>query len=281
MNAVPQSDERGAAATGILFSIVTPTFNCVAKIDATIQSVLAQGGQDWEYLLLDGGSNDGTLEKIQAYGASVRCLSEPDEGIYDAMNKGIRLASGRFIYFLGAGDRMQAGVLAAAVAEIRKLPAPGKNSRPTLLYGDVSWSSHRLPYDGPFNRFKLLRRNICHQAIFYERDLFSRQGEYDTRYPSLADWEFNMRCFNDRGITKRYVPIVVAEYEGNGASEETLDTAFLADFQALKRKHYGFTLTALMHLGFLMIHPGLLLREPWRQVQRWLEKRRSHRSKVP
>jgi glycosyltransferase involved in cell wall biosynthesis len=169
----------------------------------------------------------------------LRYLSEPDEGIYDAMNKGIRLSSGKFLYFLGAGDRLLPGVLETVAAEIRKLPSQDQSSRPTLLYGNVDWASYSRPYDGRFNRFKLLRRNICHQAIFYQRSIFERVGFYNTKYRSLADWEFNIRCFNDRGIRKRYIPLRIAEYEGDGKSVTTPDPAFDAELSRLTGRQYG------------------------------------------
>jgi glycosyltransferase involved in cell wall biosynthesis len=169
----------------------------------------------------------------------LRWISEPDEGIYDAMNKGIGLASGEFLYFLGAGDRLHPGVLEAVAGEIRKLRCQGKSERATLLYGNVCWTRYGRPYDGRFNRFKLLRRNICHQAIFYQRSVFERLGFYNTKYPLLADWEFNIRCFNDEGVHKRYIPLTIADYKGDGLSDMSSDIAFYAEFPSLVRKLYG------------------------------------------
>jgi glycosyltransferase involved in cell wall biosynthesis len=222
-----------------LISIIMPTFNSGAKIVATLASVVTQKKELYEFLVVDGGSTDDTLAHLRAQDPALRWLSEPDEGIYDAMNKGIRLTSGEFLYFLGAGDRLLSGVLEAVAAEIRKLPGQGQTSRPTLLYGNVDWSIYSRPYDGRFNRFKLLRRNICHQAIFYQRSVFERLGFYNTKYRSLADWEFNIRCFNDRGIRKRYMPLRIADYEGDGKSVTTPDPAFLAELSRLTRQQYG------------------------------------------
>ena len=222
-----------------LISVITPTFNSEAKIAATVASVLSQKKGVYEFLVIDGGSTDGTLAHLRAHDAGLRYLSEPDEGIYDAMNKGIRLSNGRFLYFLGAGDRLLPGVLEEVAAEIRKLACQGQTSRPTLLYGNVNWSRYSRPYDGRFNRFKLLRRNICHQAIFYQRSVFERLGFYNTKYQSLADWEFNIRCFNDRAIRKRYIPLRIADYEGDGKSITTPDLAFHAELSRLTRQQYG------------------------------------------
>ena len=253
-----------------LISVITPTFNSGAKIAATVASVLSQKKELYEFLIIDGGSTDGTLAHLRAQGSALRYLAEPDEGIYDAMNKGIRLTGGEFLYFLGAGDRLLPGMLEAVAAEIRKLPCQGKTSRPTLLYGNVDWSSYSRPYDGRFNRFKLLRRNICHQAIFYQRSAFERLGFYNTKYQSLADWEFNIRCFNDRGIRKRYIPLRIADYEAGGKSHTTPDQVFHAEFPRLIRQQYGVGIALLMHLEFLLSHPRALIREPSRHIQRLL-----------
>jgi glycosyltransferase involved in cell wall biosynthesis len=238
-----------------LISVITPTFNSEAKIAATVASVLSQGKGLYEFLVIDGGSTDGTLAHLRAQGPALRYISEPDEGIYDGMNKGIRLTSGKFLYFLGAGDRLLPGVLEAVAAEIRKLPCQGQTSRPTLLYGNVDWSSYSRPYDGHFNRFKLLRRNICHQAIFYQRSVFERLGYYNTKYRSLADWEFNIRCFNDRGIHKRYIPLRIAHYEGGGKSHTKGDSAFYAELSRLRRQQYGVRIALVMHLEFRLSDP--------------------------
>jgi hypothetical protein len=92
--------------------------------------------------------------------------------------------------------------------------------------------------NGRFNRFKLLRRNISHQAIFYQRSVFDRLGFYNTKYRSLADWEFNIRCFNDEGIHKCYIPLRIADFEAGGKSAITPDLAFQADFPRLIRPQY-------------------------------------------
>ena len=252
-----------------LISVITPTFNSGAKIAATVASVLSQRKGLYEFLVIDGGSTDGTLAHLRAQGSALHYVSEPDDGIYDAMNKGIRLSSGKFLYFLGAGDRLLPGVLEAVAAEISKLPCQGKTARATLLYGNVEFTGHSRPYDGRFNRLKLLRRNVCHQAIFYQRSVFERLGCYNTKYRFLADWEFNIRCFNDRGIRKRYIPLRIADYEGGGMSNTTLDPVFYADFPHLVRQHYA-DIAFLMHVKFLLSHPRVLIREPWRQIQRLL-----------
>lgn len=238
-----------------LISIITPTINSGAKIGTTIASVLSQGKELYEFLVIDGGSTDGTLAQLRAQGSALRYLSEPDEGIYDAMNKGIQLTSGKFLYFLGAGDRLLPGVLEAVAVEMRKLLSRGQHSRPTLLYGNVDWAKYGRPYDGRFTRSKLLRRNICHQAIFYQRSVFEQLGFYNTKYRSLADWEFNIRCFSSPAIRKRYIPLSIAQYEGTGRSTTTPDPAFYADFPRLTHQQHDLDVASLMHIEFLLSDP--------------------------
>jgi glycosyltransferase involved in cell wall biosynthesis len=245
-----------------LISVIIPTFNCGAKIADTVASVLSQRKGLYEFLVIDGRSTDDTLEHVLAQGPALRWLSERDEGIYDAMNKGIRLASGEFLYFLGAGDRLLPGVLEAVAEEIRKLPGQGETLRPTLLYGNVGWSIDSRPYDTRFNRFKLLRRNICHQAIFYQRSVFERVGFYNTKYQALADWEFNIRCFKDQNVRKRYIPLRIAVYEGGGKSQTLPDLAFQEDFPRQARSWYANM--ALFNARELLVNAGF--GPAWRQV---------------
>lgn len=256
-----------------LFSIITPTYNSESKLARTVSSVLSQSFAEFEYLFVDGASTDGTCADIKAYleqDHKVQLISEPDEGIYDAMNKGIRASTGEFLYFLGAGDRLQPGALEAVAVEIQKLRSSGKTLHPLMLYGDVSWSRYKRPYDGHFSNFKLLRRNICHQAIFYERSLFQRHGYYDTAYQVLADYAFNIRCFRDPGVDKRYLPLLIADYEDDGISTAVRDDVFHAHLRQLVRRDYGLITAMTLHLFFLFTHPRALVREPFYRLRRFL-----------
>lgn len=218
----------------LVFSIITPSFEAAEKLPNTIRSVLLQTGVALEYLIVDGGSKDGTSAIVNSFATDgrVRFYSEPDDGIYDAMNKGIARAQGRFIYFLGAGDLLCPGVL-AQVAE--RLPEPGS----TLVYGDVIWVSKKIKYDGRFTRRKMLTKNICHQAIFYERSIFSLLGKYETKYRYWSDWAFNMKCMGNRSIRKQYIDLTIAEYEGDGCSNEETDHAFRRDYECLVKERLG------------------------------------------
>ena len=219
------------------FTIITPTYNAGEKLSASIESVLSQASAEFEYLLLDGASTDNTRKVAGSYRQDprLRFSSESDEGIYHAMNKGIALARGRFLYFLGAGDVLYPGILSEMA---RLLPPPGIS----MIYGDVLWRNTGRVYDGRFTRRKLCAKNICHQAIFYENTIFRSLGNFDLAYKYCSDWAFNMKCFGDRRINRIYVDRLIAEYEGDGLSITHTDHAFNRDYQRLVRRHLGLSL---------------------------------------
>ena len=157
----------------------------------------------------------------------------PDKGIYDAMNKGIEKARGRYVFFLGAGDILLPGALQQIS---RHLP----DRDDALVYGNVSMGMNGSIYDGKFTKLKLCIRNICHQAIFYGRDVFKLVGNYNLKYRILADWAFNLKCFIDSRISTRFAPVNVANFEGSGVSGGG-DAVFEADKMSLIRTSLGKT----------------------------------------
>jgi glycosyltransferase involved in cell wall biosynthesis len=225
------------------FTIVTPTHNPGPKLGLTVDSVLSQDFSDLEYLVIDGGSTDCTADIMRSRQKDrrVRFTCECDRGAYDAMNKGIERSAGRFLYFLGAGDVIQRGALREIA---RVVPSSGM----TFIYGNVFMRRTASTYDGPFTRAKLRKRNISHQAIFYERTLFSVLGKYQTQYRVAADWVFNMMCFGHRAVRKVYVDMIVAEFEGGGLSDSTADTAFISDYSRLVKKHLGYVQYVLLRV---------------------------------
>lgn len=217
-----------------LFSIVTPTLNCVSKLQATVRSVLAQENTFWEYWIVDGGSTDDTIPYLRQLDSRVRWISEPDGGVYDAMNKGAAQSSGRFRYFLGAGDILKPNIL----HEIEKIIRRVDNIAPLFLYGDVQLvASGMATYGGLFSKEMFAQRNICHQAIFYDRRIFDLLGDYDLKYRMLADRAYNLRCFSDARINKMHVDLIIAEYEGGGISSTVRDEAFHADLPQMIRQY--------------------------------------------
>lgn len=211
-------------------SIIIPVYNAVETIEAAILSVLDQHLESVELILIDGVSRDSTLERVRPLQHRLaHVVSEPDKGVYDAINKGVALATGDWVYVLGADDVMLPN-LAVCLALLEKAD--------TIYYGDVILSSSGLRYGGKFNCFTLLKRNIPHQAMFYPRALFQTR-QYDLRYRILADYAFNLSCFCDPGIRFKYVDRAIAKYNDiSGLSSTTRDVEFSRDKQSIVRASY-------------------------------------------
>lgn len=209
-----------------LFSIITPTYNSGSKIEKTINSVLTQDKDLFDFHIIDGASTDDTLRTIEKYGAKIKLVSERDKGVYDAMNKGIDLASGKYLYFLGAGDTLRANVL-------RKIEKLMPDEPLTFVYGNVYWVDEAIIYSGEFDKLRLRTHNICHQAIFYERTVFHLMGKFELRFKVLADYVFNIKCFGEEQIHKRYIDYVIANFEGGGLSAKQKDVHLLNEHAQL------------------------------------------------
>jgi glycosyltransferase involved in cell wall biosynthesis len=232
-----------------LISVIIPTYNCGPKLAPTLESVLSQPGGLCEIVVVDGGSTDETLSVAGEYGGRLRLVSEADRGVYDALNKGIGLAAGKYLFFLGAGDRLKEGVL-GRVAGL--LPA----GELAFVYGDAYLVRHGVRVCGKFSAKEFVVRNICHQAIFYERTIFDVLGGYDLKYKVYADWAFNMKCFADRRVRKVYLDMLIADFEGWGISDTQEDAEFYRDLPRLIRKYVGLDeyLRNRIYLGRVAFH---------------------------
>lgn len=194
------------------FSIIVPTFNAAATLQACLESIVCQTYGDWEVVIVDGGSTDGTVDIAHGFGPTLDARlvvhSGPDRGPYDAMNRGVDMAEGSWLLFLGADDTLyESDTLARVAAFI------GDHEHSDLVYGDVMMRSTETRHAGAFDLDRLLfETNLCHQSIFYRRELFTGIGPYNLRYPVWADWDFNIRCFSNPALVTRYVDMVIARY---------------------------------------------------------------------
>ncbi len=215
-----------------LFSIIIPTYNSENTIAKALDSVLSQNFSGYEIILVDGLSTDKTSSIIEGYqrgSKNIHWSSEKDKGIYDALNKALKKANGEWLLFLGSDDSFYDQDVLKNVAE-----AIEKEAGLQMIYGNVKlnksigFNSDSLIYAGEFHSNRLLTANICHQAIFYHRSLFEKFGAFNTKYRLLADWDFNLRCFNQ--VKHRYLDLIVANFFVGASSAEDNDTAFRKDF---------------------------------------------------
>ena len=217
---------------GPLFSVVIPAFRCAEKLERSIASVLAQPRGLFELVVVDGDSRDGTLHVLRAHEPDLRWISEPDRGVYDAMNKGIARTTGRYLYFLGAGDCLRENVLPKIAPQLSK-------NRIGFAYGDVFMHDRNIVWDGPWTPEKFRTRTPCQQAIFYDRRVFARHGVFEQRFKTMADYAMNIRCFGDWRIEKIYLNEIIADYEGAGYSATVRDELFHSERPELLERHLG------------------------------------------
>jgi glycosyltransferase involved in cell wall biosynthesis len=206
--------DRGLAQP--LVSVITVCFNeSPARIRETLSNIAAQSYERLEQIVVDGGSAEETLAAIREFSDQIdRMISEPDHGIYDAMNKGIRLSSGDFLLFMNVGDRF---LTTDTLTEMVRVAVA--RSAYGFYYGDyfsVDQAGQRLFVPMPkASRFNLYDRVICHQTVLARRELFERIGDFDQAYAPLGDQEWLLRVLSagQRGL---HTGLAVCEFELGG-----------------------------------------------------------------
>lgn len=198
-------------------SIIIPCYNAEKLLSECLDGIVAQVYESKEVVIVDGGSTDGTMEIIRRYSgkhAFIRWVAENDRGVYDAMNKGVEMAAGEWVYFLGADD----GFYDTRV--LSTIFSAGRPDDPDIIYGNVVFKYSKRIYDGRYNLRKLLfESNICHQAIFYRRSVFEKVGLYDIGCKIYADRDLNIRCFLQKGLKIEFFDGIIAVYnEQDGLS---------------------------------------------------------------
>ncbi len=192
-----------------LISIITVVYNTQSTLESTITSVLNQDRDLFEYWIIDGGSTDGSLDIIRRYENQLAgWISEPDKGIYDAMNKGIDRAVGEWLYFLGADDTLCMNSLSQVESYLRE--------DNVAVYGSITFNDGRL-VNSFFSLRTLLQNTIHHQATFYRKTLFS-DFRYDSTLRILSDYELNLKIYK-LGMSYQSMPVIVATCGVGGASD--------------------------------------------------------------
>jgi len=209
-------------------SIITVVLNGERFIDAYLQNVLSFLNPQIELVIVDGNSTDKTIETLQQHNDAIDYwCSEPDAGIYDAMNKAIKLAKGQWLYFMGIDDRLLDG-FSETVTLLTDLR--------TIYYGNVI--SYGKLMARVYDAYFLTKLNICHQAIFYPRAVFYKY-QYNTRYLVYADYYLNLQCWHDIEFTFLYFNKLVATFPGGGFSTYTRDLQFEHDRDWLFKTYLG------------------------------------------
>jgi len=231
----------------ITFSIVTVCKNPGASLWVTQESLQRQTYGNFEWVVIDGVSTDGTLEQLKLHPGVTTLVSEPDAGIYDAMNKGVRRAKGDFVFFLNAGDTFfDCTVLEQVAAMLALHPSD-------VLYGDA-WivegeEKTFLRKHDRVDKIYLVTATITHQAVFAHRDLFHVVGEFDTRFKLKADHDWIVRCWN-AGKTFRYLPIAMVRYPNDGYSKLNRKKYIDAERKLFYQKNFSRSGLLLFRLAY-------------------------------
>lgn len=264
------------------FSIITVTYNAADTVEDTIQSVIAQTYHHVEYIIVDGASKDGTMDIVRRYRDRITTVvSEPDRGLYDAMNKGMRLATGDYLCFLNAGDSFHeddtlqqmvhslhspflptdltgstAAEIAVAKASAPSAATPMPADLPDVLYGETQLVDRK----GHFVRMRRLSAPqvltwrsfkqgmlVCHQAFFAKRTLAE---PYDLRYRFSADFDWCIRVMK-KAHTLHNTHLTLIDYLDEGMTTRNHKASLLERFRIMAR-HYGWASTVLHHVWFVV-----------------------------
>lgn len=254
----------------IRITYVTITYNAASVLQRTLDSVLNQDYPNIEHLIIDGASKDDTLKLVDAYiaqsnaaenGHQIQVTSEPDKGIYDAMNKGLRCMSGDYVCFLNAGDFLPAADTASKIAEAANGQRSMVNGQyPAVLYGDTDivdgegrFLHHRRLAPPENLSWKSFRQGmlVCHQA-FYARADFAIATPYDMQYRYSADVDWCIRVM--KAAAKENVPLlnlhmIVANYTQEGQTTLHHRESLMERYRVMEH-HYGRVQTLLLHCWF-------------------------------
>jgi len=215
--------------TSLTISIITVCYNSVKTIESAVRSVISQDYPRVEYIVVDGGSTDGTLQAIEAYKDHISTLiSEPDQGIYDAMNKGVRAAKGDVVGILNADDVFHdAGVLSKVAAGFRKSDIEAVVGDIVFVKGDKGEKVLRRYSAKNWNPGKFSWGYMPpHPSFFAKKYLFEKYGYYKTDYHIAADYELLIRFLYLNKVKWKYLPITTTKMRMGGRSTSGLKSLF-------------------------------------------------------
>ena len=228
-------------------SVVIVTFNAAAVLQRCLNSFYKQTYPFLEIIIIDGKSNDGTIDILKANGNKIAFWkSEPDDGIYYAMNKALDYITGEWVYFIGADDEVF-DAFSDLLVQLKDTSA--------VYYGRVLING--VPTPGPVDAYKHAKDTICHQAIIYPAAVFKKY-KYNTKYPITADHLLNMQCWADKDFHFEFVDLLIANFNHTGLSSVKIDKIFKKDQAALILKYHGPQIWAryIFRKFKMMLRPG-------------------------
>ncbi|MDR1878597.1 MAG: glycosyltransferase [Bacteroidales bacterium] len=238
----------------LTLSIITVTYNAERWIEQTIQSIISQSYSGIEYIIVDGASTDATLDIIKKYEPHIaRCISEPDKGLYDAMNKGLHLATGNYVWFINAGDSIYDKDTVQKIVE--KL---SKEQLPDIVYGETeiinahgdSLGMRRLhaPKQLNWQHFKW-GMLVCHQSFIVKRSIAEN---YDLQYNYTADYDWCLRCLKKANTDAVFnTNLILSKFLEAGLSTANRKASLKERYRIMCR-FYGKIPVLIRHIWFAL-----------------------------
>ncbi len=248
-----------------LVSIIMPVYNSAEFIEEAILSVLNLNYNNVEFIIIDGGSTDQSLNIIKYYENAIDYwFSGSDNGIYDAINKGISCAFGDWLYFLGTDDRLKKDALRLFKPYFFK-------QENKFLYGKVFHTAKKIikGVETDIIRLTTPGKRIPHQASFYHYQIFQELGTYSLKYPIQSDHVKNIEIYGKNCYAPKFVNVIVANYGGKGISSNTIDETYLGDIQRIIESTTKFDSTVSKEIQnnlntFSALKQMLLGESPWK-----------------
>ena len=252
-------------------SLITATYNSIQHLPDVINSIQQQSFLNIEYIVIDGGSTDGTIEYLREINLITQLVSEPDKGIYDALNKGIQLATGDIIGFLHSDDLLASTQTLESIANVFATTSPITGRKPDVVYGDLVFVEQhdtnkivRFWKSQPFKPHLLQRGWMPpHPTVFMRRELYEKHGLFNINLKCSADYDYILRVFQDKTLTISYLPEVITKMRMGGMSTGGMRNLFnkkKEDYWVLKNNKMPFPLWILFAKSVSKI-PQLIFRK--------------------
>jgi glycosyltransferase involved in cell wall biosynthesis len=198
-----------------ILSIITINFNNNDGLEKTINSVINQSFIEYELIIIDGGSSDGSSKLLTKYSDKIAyAISEPDDGIYYAQNKGIAVAKGEYCLFLNSGDYLKENDV------LQKVFCVTRSEELLACNMEFDYDRKLISKEQPVNLnfFYMMDTSLFHPATFIKRNLFEKYGLYNTDYTIAADYDFFLKCTMVQNVTYKQMPIILSVFDTNGIS---------------------------------------------------------------
>jgi len=236
-------------------SIITVTYNSSQTLEETVKSVLGQSYDDIEYIIIDGQSVDNTFEIIKSYGDRIsKYISEKDNGIYDAMNKGVSMATGDIIGFINSDDKLNANDCVSEIAKVFQ------TYNCDVVYGDKIYTESnntdkvvRYWKAGEYNKNNFKKGWMPpHLSTYIKRDFYEKYGKFRTDFKIAADYELMFRFMYKYNAKSKYLPKIIARMRAGGISNKSLKNILISNYEVYKSWRVN---------GF-SISPFIIVRKP-------------------